>query len=140
NELRRDPTARRDIGGSSWRGMGRYVSLVRKLPGDGEEIIAQEYSYDANAKIIAGGLYRVDTRNRQSTAIGVGKPDAGEWENWIVDNHGVARGYSTSRKGARVVYARSNESAGWQQIAEHPESSPGPELLAVDEETGGLYV
>ena len=65
--------------------MGRFLVLERTLPGETDDVIAQELVFAADGGN-AGDLFRVNTRTGRRTSIGFGKPDTGESESWVVDD------------------------------------------------------
>jgi dipeptidyl aminopeptidase/acylaminoacyl peptidase len=136
----RDPGSRRDIMGDSVAfGSVRPLVLVRTLP-DSDEIVMQEITFDRDGRRGAGSLLRLNTRGGAQVELGVGKPDSGESEKWVVDNKGVARGFSAYRRGEAASYYRGSADAPWVKVDEHPQSKPGTTLLAVDEDEPGLFV
>ena len=98
----------------------QYTSLVRTLPGDGDEVIAQDllppHSRDESWK--PGELVRLDTRTGRRTPIGGAKPDSGEGERWIVDSRGVPRALVVSEKGMERIYYHAGAETPWRKLDE----------------------
>lgn len=68
---------------SGIRFTGRALNIVRTLPGESDDVIAQEYVFSSSGTQ-AGDLFRVNTRTGRRTSIGFGKPasapaKAGSW-------------------------------------------------------------
>jgi dipeptidyl aminopeptidase/acylaminoacyl peptidase len=141
--LDRDGTAARELSEGSesaaLRAVVRPLIPVRDLPGDSEEFIAQEIVIDTQ-RAVSGGLFRVDSRSGRRTAIGLGKPDIGENESWVVDNRGVARVFTATAKGNSKVYYRAGSDAPWEKLDEMTTVSPGWYPLAVAQDDKTLYV
>jgi dipeptidyl aminopeptidase/acylaminoacyl peptidase len=116
--------------------VGRFLEVVRTLPGETDDIIAQEYVFSADGAN-AGDLFRVNTRTGRRTSIGFGKPDSGEGEAWVVDNNGVARAQSVFSKGRVRIYYRAGADAPWQKLDEYSQTAQGwiPLSMADDDKT-----
>ncbi len=120
--------------------VGHGLQFVRKLPGEGDDIVAQESTYGAEG-FEAGALVRVDSRTGRRTNISVGKPDVGEeGESWVVDNRGVARALRATGKGRTRVWYRAGPDAPWRKLADYANTEPGWFPLAVGEDDRTLYV
>ena len=119
---------------------GKGLRFVRFLPGESDDIIAQEMTFDDSGRQM-GALVRINSRTGRRTNIGVGQPDSGEDEGWLVDNAGVARALTVSGKGRTRIWYRASADAPWQQarrVREHraglgaasPSPTDGKTLLA----------
>jgi dipeptidyl aminopeptidase/acylaminoacyl peptidase len=124
-------------GDSAVRAVIHPLVLVRTLPGDGDDFIAQEYSVDGR-RIAAGGLYRIDSRSGRRTLLSLGKPEGGESEAWVVDNKGVARAMVASAEGISRIYYRAGADAPWQKLDEFSATVPGWMPLAIGEDDKSL--
>jgi dipeptidyl aminopeptidase/acylaminoacyl peptidase len=114
------------------RAVARFLDVVRLLPGDSEDFIAQEVSFDAGGHTQMGDLFRVNSRTGRRTSISFGKPDSGEGESWVVDNRGVARVLRVSGKGTTRIHYRASEDAPWVKLDEFPSTEPGWLPVAID--------
>jgi dipeptidyl aminopeptidase/acylaminoacyl peptidase len=123
----------------SRRAVYRHLSFVRALPGDDDDVIVQEYVFDAKGGT-AGQLYRLDTRTGRKTTLSLGKPDSADSENWLVDNHGVARTLETHQRGLTKVYYRASSEAAWEKLVEYPLGAAGWSPLMLDDDDHTLYV
>lgn len=121
------------------RFVGRYAVLVRTLPGETDDVIAQEFVASASG-VKSGDLFRVNTRTGRRTSIAFGKPDAGEGEAWVVDNAGVARAMQAFDRGRVRTYYRAGADAPWQKLDEYSQTTPGWTPLAVTEDDKALIV
>jgi dipeptidyl aminopeptidase/acylaminoacyl peptidase len=121
------------------RFVGRFLVLERTLPGETDDVIAQEYVATMDGSF-AGDLFRVNTRTGRRTSIGFGKPDSGESESWVVDDKGVARTQMVRSKGVIRIYYRAGPDAAWQKLDEFPENSPSWEPLAMADDDKRLLV
>ena len=121
------------------RFVGRFLRLVRTLPGETDDIIAQEFVASADGSR-AGDLFRVNTRTGRRTSIGLGKPDAGEVERWVVDDKGVARVQMVNVQGKVRIHYRAGPDSSWQKLDEYSENRPGWAALAVGEDDKSLLV
>jgi dipeptidyl aminopeptidase/acylaminoacyl peptidase len=119
---------------------GRQLIFVRTLPGEGDDIIAQEYVGGMDGRIQAGDLFRVNTRTGRRTSISFGKPDAGETEDWVVDKKGVARVQVAHDGGKQRIHYRSGPDAAWVKLDEFKEIGQGWTPLAVAEDDKTLIV
>jgi dipeptidyl aminopeptidase/acylaminoacyl peptidase len=131
-----------DLDGSDRRPLriDRPASLIRFLPGETDEVIAQEFGRTGGIST-PGGIYRYNTRNGRHSLISLGKPDSGQVEGWLVDKNGVARGFEASSPGSRRVYYREGPDAPWQKLAEFNDEVTGDTwTLAGLSEDGKLYV
>ncbi|MDQ3027647.1 MAG: S9 family peptidase [Pseudomonadota bacterium] len=116
--------------------VGRALVLVRTLPGESDDIIAQERVFTADGST-TGDIFRVNTRTGRRTSIGFGKPDAGEGESWVVDDKGVARAQAVFSKGRVRIHYRAGPDATWQKLDEFSQTSAGwyPLAMADDDKT-----
>ena len=121
------------------RFVGRFLEIVRVLPGETDDIIAQEFvaTFDGG---FAGDLFRVNTRTGRRTSIGFGKPDTGQSERWVVDDKGVARVQTVQDKGMVRIHYRAGPDAPWKKLDEFPENKPGWGALAVGDDDKSLLV
>lgn len=127
-----------NLGGAmSWVGHG--LRIVRFLPGEGDDFIAQEMTFDRFGRQM-GELVRINSRSGRRTNIGMGKPDSAEDESWVVDGHGVARAMLASGKGRTRIYYRAGPDAPWQKLDEFASTDPGWMPLAMGEDDRALYV
>ncbi len=124
---------------SSVRLVGRYLVLVRTLPGETDDVIAQEYVNAAGGGK-AGDLFRVNTRTGRRTSLGFGKPDSGEGESWVVDNNGVPRVMRAFDRGRVRTHYRASPGAAWQKLDDYSQTSPGWTPLAVTDDDKALIV
>ncbi|HSN22338.1 MAG TPA: hypothetical protein VLS49_16765, partial [Usitatibacter sp.] len=124
---------------SGMSAIGHGLRIVRFLPGEGDDFIAQEMTFDRLGRQM-GALVRVNSRSGRRTNIGLGKPDTAEDERWVVDNHGVARALAAKGKGRTRIYYRTGEDAPWQKLDEFDSQSPGWLPLAVADDDRTLYV
>jgi dipeptidyl aminopeptidase/acylaminoacyl peptidase len=115
------------------------LRLVRTLPGDTTDVIAQEMTFDSRGSH-PGALVRVDTRSGRRMAIAIGAPSGGESEHWVVDRKGVARALSAIDKGTARIFYRAGEDAAWKKLDEFPALSPGWEPLGVGDDDKTLIV
>ena len=97
------------------RAVFRFLGVVRTLPGDGDEFIAQEVAFE-DRELKPGGLYRVDSRSGRRTNIGSGKPEAVPNEAWVVDAKGVARAFVAVAENRARIYYRKDEDSPWQKL------------------------
>ncbi len=81
------------------RAVARFLEVVRLLPGDSEDFIGQEISFDASGHFQMGQLARVDSRTGRRTSLSLGKPDSGENEAGSSTTRGVARALRRHRQG-----------------------------------------
>ena len=119
--------------------VGRFLELVRTLPGETDDVIAQEIVFSADGRT-AGELFRVNTRSGRRITLSLGKPDAGEAEQWVVDDKGVARVQTVNSKGVARIHYRAGPDAPWQKLDESPENRPGWTALAVADDDKTLLV
>jgi dipeptidyl aminopeptidase/acylaminoacyl peptidase len=121
------------------RFVGRFLFLVRTLPGETDDVIAQEFvaTFDGS---FAGDLFRVNTRTGRRTTISFGKPDSGQIESWVVDDKGVARAQVVNTKGVVRIHYRAGPDAPWQKLDEFPENTPGWAPLAMADDDKSLLV
>ena len=120
----------------------RPLQVVRTLPGETDDIIAQEIILSPGRPADSGPLYRVDTRTGRKTIISMGKPDAAPAESWVVDRKGVARVFTVRSpdEGTRVFY-REGPDAPWEKIGDFKENaSPAFRALDIAEDDKTLYV
>jgi dipeptidyl aminopeptidase/acylaminoacyl peptidase len=129
--------------GSGLRVTARPLAIVRTLPGDSDDIIAQEIIFPPRQPAQSGPLYRVDTRTGRKTDISLGKPaTGGVSESWVVDEKGVPRAFIARNldEGTQIYY-RAGADAPWKKLDEFNENSPNtwrPSAVAEDGKT--LYV
>jgi dipeptidyl aminopeptidase/acylaminoacyl peptidase len=105
------------IGGGA-RLVARPIAIVRTLPGDGDDFIAQEFVSDVEGRVEPGAIFRIDSRTGRRASISAGKPDSGAGESWIVDRSGVARGLMVQSKNTAKIYYRKGEGAPWAKLDE----------------------
>lgn len=104
------------------RAIVRPLQFVRRLPGESDDFIAQEWVVDS-VRARPSSLFRVDSRTGRRTDIGFGKPDAGENESWIVDNRGVARVLVATSDGHVRIFARGAKDDGWKKLDDFKETA-----------------
>ena len=121
------------------RFVGRPLFLVRTLPGETDDIIAQEVVYSLEGAR-SGNLFRVNTRTGRRASLGLGKPDSGEGESWVVDNQGVPRVLVVFSRGKVRIHYRAGLDAPWQKLDEYSQTLPGWVPLAVAEDDKSLLV
>ena len=119
--------------------IGHGLRIVRFLPGEGDDFIAQEMTFDRLGRQM-GELVRINSRTGRRTNLLLEKPDGAEEEGWVVDNHGVARAMVASGKGRTRIYYRAADDAPWQKLDEFDSQQPGWEPLAMAEDDKTLYV
>ncbi len=124
---------------SGIRFTGRALNIVRTLPGETDDIIAQEYVFSSNGSQ-AGDLFRVNTRTGRRTSIGFGKPDSGSGEGWVVDQTGVARVMTAFAEGKVRIWYRAGPEAPWKKLEERGQTQPGWVPLAISEDNKHLLV
>jgi len=135
----RDSTA---MGGTA----RRFTRLVRTLPGETDEVVAQEIIPGRiDGGIIVeesrpGDLVRLDTRTGRRSSIGLGKPDSGQGESWVVDSRGVARAFTVSTKGTTRIFYRAGPDEAWKLLDEGRSLSMTWHPLAVGEDDHTLIV
>src|SRR5579859_3492916 len=135
----RDSTA---MGGTA----RRFTRLVRTLPGETDEVVAQEIIPGRiDGGIIVeesrpGDLVRLDTRTGRRSSIGLGKPDSGQGESWVVDSRGVARAFTVSTKGTTRIFYRTGPDEAWKLLDEGRSLSMTWHPLAVGEDDHTLIV
>ena len=93
------------------------LSFVRRLPGEGDDFIAQEHVYESKGDF-AGPLVRLDSRTARRTVLDIGKPDSARAEAWVVDNKGVGRVFTSVAGTTEKIYYRSGPDAPWRQLDE----------------------
>jgi len=126
-----------NLGGAvSWVGHG--LRIVRFLPGEGDDFIAQELTFDRFGPHM-GELVRLNSRTGRRTDIGMGKPDSAQEESWVVDDRGVARVMRATGKGRTRIYYRAGEDAPWRKLDEFASTDPGWSPLAMAEDDKTLY-
>jgi dipeptidyl aminopeptidase/acylaminoacyl peptidase len=121
----------------------RTLDIVRTLPGETDDIIAEESVFNpGDRQEVSGPLYRVDTRTGRKVAISSGKPDSGPAESWVADRNGVARGYVvTTYDDTTRVYYRAGADAPWQKLDEFKQRTAAAwRPIAVAEDGRTLYV
>jgi dipeptidyl aminopeptidase/acylaminoacyl peptidase len=122
------------------RAVLRVLDVVRTLPGESEDFIAQELVFDAEGHRDMGDLVRVNSRTGRRTSISLGKPDSGELEAWVVDNNGVARVLRATGKGTTRIWYRAGADAAWTKLDEFSSTEPGWAPLRVAEDDKTLYI
>src|SRR6202049_1928352 len=104
--------------GAGMRATIRPLEIIRTLPGEADDVIAQEIVIGGGAQV-SGPLYRLDTRTGRKTDISIGKPDAGPFETWRVDRNGTARAFIVTSQDERTrVYYRTGADAPWEKLGE----------------------
>jgi dipeptidyl aminopeptidase/acylaminoacyl peptidase len=102
-----------------WRAAFRPLRVVRFLPGDTDDIIAQEYVFHvAEHYSFAGPLYRINTRTGRKTTLSDGKPESARSESWVVDRNGVPRAFTAYVENSERIYYRDGAEAPWRKIDE----------------------
>ena len=119
--------------------IGYGLNIVRYLPGESDDFIAQEMTFDRLGRQM-GELVRINSRTGRRTNLLLEKPDSAEDEAWVVDNHGVARAMTARGKGRTRIYYRASADSPWQKLDEFSSESPGWRPLAVAEDDKTLYV
>ncbi len=128
-------------GNEASRYVFRAVQIIRRIPGESDEIIAQEVVFELAAnRQVAGPVFRLDTRTGRRSNLSLGKPGSGETESWIVDNKAVARGFTVQNRGKVSIYYRSGADDPWLLVEERDAIAPGLAPLAANEAGRGLYV
>ena len=119
----------------------RPLVSVRRLAGDGNDIIAQEHVFSAGmSEDHSGALYRIDTTNGRRTEISFGKPDSARYEGWITDDKGIPRVMTASTGTVVRIWYRAGENEPWRKIDERPALQPGWAPLAVDRDDKTMLV
>jgi dipeptidyl aminopeptidase/acylaminoacyl peptidase len=108
----------------------RHLRIVRFLPGESNDFIAQEMTYDSVGPH-PGALVRVDSRSGRHTSIALGAPSGGQSEEWVVDEHGEARALVATDRNVQRVFYRDNADAPWRKLEERPAVSQAWMPLAV---------
>jgi acetyl esterase/lipase len=108
--------------GGGDEGMGaqmviRPISILRFLPGDGDDFIAQETVIDSD-KSVPGSLFRVDSRTGRRTLLSIGKPASSDEEAWVVDRGGIPRVFSVTTGTRQAIYYREGADASWRKLDE----------------------
>ena len=117
----------------------RTLHLVRRLPGDGDDIIAQEHVAEHD-RSYSGPLYRVNTRTGRRELLSAGAPDSGTGESWIVDSNGVPRVLTATSRGTVRVHYRAGPDAPWVKLQERSLHKPGWSALALADDGKSLIV
>ncbi len=116
--------------GAGRRRTVRPLAVVRTLPGETDDIIAEETILAVGAlHPDPGPLYRVDTRTGRKTNISLGKPESGLSEGWVADRDGVARVFTvTAPDETRHIYYRAGPEVPWEIVrrAHRAASAGGP--------------
>jgi dipeptidyl aminopeptidase/acylaminoacyl peptidase len=124
------------------RGTFRQYSMERTLPDNSDDIIVHETIYAPGLQPQSGALYRMNTRTLRKIDIGIGKPETGDSEGWVVDSKGVARAFTVSNTDFKTrIYYRASADAAWKKLDEFDRDSPVtwyPQEVAEDNRT--LYV
>lgn len=128
-----------DADGSARRAISR-VSILRLLPGETDDVIAQEFGRAGASIDTAGDLVRLNTRTGQKTLLSLGKPDAAPGEIWVVDRDGVARALVAAKPGHRAIYYRAGPDAPWKKLDEFEEQASWWYPVAMAEDNRSLYV
>jgi len=124
---------------SAARFVGRVLVPVRGIPGETDDLIAQEIVF-AIEGTRAGELVRVNTRTGRRVSAGFPKADSGESELWVADDKGVGRVQMVLSQGRVRIFYRANADAPWQKLDEYPMLSPGWVPLAVADDDKTLLV
>ena len=124
---------------SAARFVGRVLDVVRLLPGETDDIIAQETVYSVQGRR-SGDLFRINTRTGRRTSLSFGKPDSGEGESWVVDNNGVARVQVVYSEGMVRIHYRAGADAPWRKLDEFSQTTTGWRPLAVGDDDKTLLV
>jgi len=115
------------------RNLSRGATLVRTLPGEGDDVILREVVPGGRNR--SGKLFRVNTRTGEETWIDFAKPDAGNGESWVVDTKGVPRALSVFAEGRVRIWYRPGPDAPWQKLDEFSQTEAhwGPITIAADD-------
>ena len=119
--------------------IGHGLRIVRFLPGEGDDFIAQEITFDPLGRQM-GELVRINSRTGRRTNLLLGKPDSAESEGWVVDDRGIARAMVASGEGRTRIYYRAGADAPWRKLDEFPSTEPGWTPLAMAQDDKTLYV
>jgi dipeptidyl aminopeptidase/acylaminoacyl peptidase len=128
-----------EVRGGALRTHLRTLFLVRRLPGNGDAIIAQEHVYEYERNY-SGGIYRVDTRTGERQLLSQGAPDSGTYESWVVDAQGVPRVLTASSRGTTRVHYRAGPEAPWTRLREESVNKSTWSPLAMAEDGKSLVV
>ena len=118
---------------------GRGLALVRTLPGETDDIIAQERVYSGGG-VTTGDIFRVNTRTGRRTSLGFGKPDSGKSEDWIVDRDGVPRVQVVFAEGRVRIHYRAGPDEPWQKLDEFPQATAAWAPIAIGNDDKTLLV
>lgn len=117
----------------------RSLQLVRLLPGNGDDIVAQEYVSERD-RGYSGGLFRVNTRTGRRELLSSGAPDAGTDESWIVDAQGTPRVMSVTSRGQYRIHHRAGADAPWVKLQDRPQTRPGWSAVALADDGKALVI
>ena len=121
------------------RAVLRPIAVLRTLPGESDDFIAQEIVVDSKRRA-PGSLLRVDSRTGKRTVLSTGKPEAAEGEGWVVDREGVPRVFIASSANKARIYYRKDADAPWQKLDEFSTLSGAQWTpLAMAEDNRTLY-
>jgi dipeptidyl aminopeptidase/acylaminoacyl peptidase len=111
------------------RAQGQFVyrglALVRTIPGNDEEVIAQGNMTSAESV----DLYRLNVRTGRYSLLTLGRP-ADQTFSWIMDSKLVPRVVTSGIKDklTRVVHYRKDDKSDWVEIARY-EANKGPAFV-----------
>jgi dipeptidyl aminopeptidase/acylaminoacyl peptidase len=127
------------VGGAKM--VARPIGYVGKPGGDSDDFYAQEIVLDAQGRAEPGGLYRIDSRTGRRATIGLGKPDQGAGEAWLIDRSGVPRVFLAQSKSMARIYYRKDADASWVKLDEFNTLSGNAwQPLALSEDGKSLIV
>jgi dipeptidyl aminopeptidase/acylaminoacyl peptidase len=115
NNARQVGPGRGEPFGRSRLGIVRALALVRMLPNESDDFIAQEYLIDRHGSA-PGPLVRVDSRNADRINVSDPQPDSGDTETWTADREGIARTLTVSSGREVRIWYRASEHAPWEKI------------------------
>ena len=120
----RDGTNARQVGESGdepmaggMRAVLRPVTVVRTLPGETDDFIAQAHVVDSQ-RAMPRELLRIDSRTGRRTVLSSGKPESAEGEGWVVDREGVPRVFIASSENKARIYYRKDAESPWRKLDE----------------------
>jgi len=120
-----DGSNMRELGGTDRmleRGVRQQIRpllVVRTLPGESADVIAQEFLYDPRFNTAQpGALLRIDSRTGHRKVLSWDKPETADDETWIVDGKGVARALVAETNDHARVYYRDGDTDPWRRVAQ----------------------
>lgn len=116
------------------------IAVLRTLPGETDDFIAQETVIDAQ-RSLPGALLRVNSRTGRRTVLSLGKPESAEGEAWVVDREGTPRVFMAASANKVRIYSRKSAEAPWTKLDEYSSLAEGQWTpLEVAEDGKTLYV